>query len=174
MRAALLCPGDSLQRFPGPETYDVVIGVNRVAGSVPCHYAAMLDMLPYQMLRRSGGDFIGTPVHVTGRTERRKLAIEFPDVERFPFVDWSTISAVPRGIRWGLYSATMALVLARSLGATEVECWGVDWRGAADWDGTTHQKFVRNDERWKNEIGIWHATVQAIGIPVVRCQEAMA
>jgi len=174
VRVALLCPGDSLRLFPGTETYDVVIGVNRVAGSVPCHYAAMLDTLPYQMLRREGGDFIGEPVHVTGKSERRKLAKEFPDVERFPFVDWSTISGIPRGLRWGLYSATMAMVLARSLGASEIECWGVDWQGTADWDGATDGKFVRDDNRWKNEIGIWHATVQAIGIPVVRCQEVTA
>jgi hypothetical protein len=33
-------------------------------------------MLPYQMLRRAGGDFIDKPVHVTGKSERRKLLQE--------------------------------------------------------------------------------------------------
>ncbi|GAH27881.1 unnamed protein product, partial [marine sediment metagenome] len=63
------------------------------------------------------------------------------------------------------------LVAAFHCKAQEIECWGVDWEGKADFDGFGHSKMKRNDARWASERAQWGRLVQALekrGIRVTR------
>jgi len=172
MRAALLCPGPSLAQYPGREGYEIVIGVNRVAGRITCDYACMLDVTPYELLRRDGLDFVGDPVHTTPARARAKVLRKWPDAERFAHMDLQAIDSVPTSLRWRLYSVTCGLVLAHHLGAESVDCWGIDWHGELDWDGLADARFVRTDERWRQESVVFANVAAVLGVPVTRMQEA--
>lgn len=52
---------------------------------------------------------------------------------------------------WGNKSAPAAIAFAVKLGAVQVDCYGMDWSGGADWDGWTPGN--RDEDRWADERG---------------------
>lgn len=93
-------------------------------------------------------------------------------IARFGWLDGQTYhrsEEAPQ--RWSMYSATAALMLAKRLGATVVECWGVDMRDELNWDGTAEPTANRSPERWACERIVWEKTrnvLEEAGIEVVR------
>ncbi len=69
--------------------------------------------------------------------------------------------AYPRQPGWSIFSATMALVDLHRRGMTHVDCYGIDWKGTADYDGVQAGQN-RGDDRWKQEMQIWDRTVSML------------
>ncbi len=155
MRAALLCPGPSLRAYPGREGqggFDLVIGVNRVATLHPVDVWACGD---WPLIEQERGRVLGEPtlfVAASGAAQLRDHSpagpwpfktIEFEQLEQGGF-------ATSAGPQWNLFSTTAALMFAGWVGATRIDCYGIDWRGTLDWDGTA-AGGNRSPERWQLE-----------------------
>lgn len=150
---AILCPGLSLAQFTQqPGEYDVLIGVNRAAGFKPCDYWVMLD---YETFARS--EPIGWPTIVTRGGIYRALVRAFPDAKKHPFINAKLYDG-PIAQRWKAFSSTTALMFAAHLGATRIDCFGMDWEGLSDWDGMPHAG--RDPERWEREMKLWEGLVR--------------
>ena len=55
-----------------------------------------------------------------------------------------------------LLIVTAAIVYAAFKGATEIDVYGADWEGTADFDGVQGGKN-RSEDRWREERGIFGA-----------------
>jgi hypothetical protein len=153
MSVAILCPGRSVTQFaPGPGEYDKLIGVNRAAGFKPCDYWVMLD---YEVFARS--EPIGWPPIVTRGGIYRALVRAFPEGSKHPFINAKSCDG-PVSLHWKAFSSTTALMFAAHLGATRIDCFGMDWEGDSDWDGTPHTG--RDPERWAREEKLWDDLVR--------------
>lgn len=71
-------------------------------------------------------------------------------------------------LKWGLFSATAGLYLARQLGARTVNVYGADWTDEPDFDGVAMEGNRRNQERWGEERRIWHDLIEHLGLTVHR------
>ena len=149
MKAAVLCPGPSLPKEFDRTGYDHVIAVNRAALSTDADYIILPDdytlgWLTANALRRR-------PVIVSSLHKYRQMidslwiALHSPFLERD--IHWLEVP----GYQWWTKSLTTALVLAAWMGADEIECVGVDWKGTKDFDGFTDSSQQRTDERWTKE-----------------------
>jgi hypothetical protein len=121
MRVAILGCGRSLTRFPGPDEYDQILGINRSYCTAPtadaCTWACVHDApwlashppLPHQSLYASTAAVqwcaqLGRPR--TAQVTDRQLRLYA-----------------------SAYTVQGALALALHLGATSVDLWGCDMRG---------------------------------------------
>ena len=150
---AILCPGLSLNQFAQkPGEYDVLIGVNRAVGFKPCDFWVMLD---YEAFARS--EPIGRPTIVTRGGIYRAIVRAFPEAQKHPFINAKFYDG-PIALRWKAFSSTTALMFAVDLGATRIDCFGMDCEGLSDWDGTPHAG--RGPERWERELKLWDGLVR--------------
>lgn len=167
MKAAVLCPGPSLIEFRGGTGYGAVIGVNRAAAYTPCDWWVICDEQTFAMCVP-----LGSPSVVCDQDCLARLLRKYPRSADYAWLDREHDWPPRKGpCRWWRFSATSALVLAARLGATHVDCYGVDWRGACDWDGYTHSGQCRTVTRWADERQVWQSTVDTLaerGVTVER------
>ena len=187
MTVTLLCPGPSLSRFPG--TKNLTIAVNRAClnKQVGPSYATTLGKVSgfrcdwwacsdYPMIRDY--EALCRPALFTNGNTRTDITGKFSYL-------FSEILAKEElyedfnqhKIPWTLYTATSALVLAAHLGATEIEVWGADFTGVADWDGHEYQWQgneawrTRGGDKWDGQVKNWAETCKALrarGIQIIR------
>lgn len=158
MRVALLSAGPSLEHFDRTirsECFSARIGVNTAAAKYPVDYWSVADQDRFAEIHP-----IGFPAVFTMGPERDKMMAQNPHrIARHRVLVWKDIGrdvhAPNDGWRW---SCTSALILARWLGATEIDCYGVDMTGAADVTGQT--TIYRNPERWAEEQVLWAKLVR--------------
>lgn len=148
MKTALLCPGPSLADYQ-PGEHELVAGVNRAVSVAPCDFWVFLDDRPFFSATPIGEPCLVTSSMIYRRFERKKLL-----TNAGPFIDRARL-LFDGDARWGRFSATNALVLLANLGATEIECFGVDMVGTKDWDGFGHEQDKRDVARWKEEAALW-------------------
>jgi hypothetical protein len=81
----------------------------------------------------------------------------------------------PEHLDWRRFSGTLALAYAGSLlpDGGAIDCYGVDWSGQADWDGTVWESYRRDDDptRWHDERLNWRRLtdwLDARGVTVQR------
>jgi hypothetical protein len=164
MKTALLCPGPSLADYRTSD-HEIVVGVNRAVSVAPCDFWVLLDDRPF----RSASP-IGEPCLVTsGAIYRRFIRKSLLTKDR-PFIDRQNLY-FDGNAPWGRFSATNALVLLLNMGATSIDCFGVDMVGTKDWDGFGHDQDKRDIERWKEEATLWNRLTQYLsehGCEVVR------
>lgn len=173
---AVLCSGPSFAEFlADPAVHGLYIGVNRVVAHFPCHWWSFNDARTFgswSPLCREGR----LPAIFTTReafTEVRGVAND--RAHTWLFHD-QAVTACPRKPGWVHYSFTSALVLAEHLGAKLITLYGVDQKGAEDWDGAAPNTVNRPESRWSNER---YKTLKAIdylrtrGIGVVRGLEGV-
>jgi hypothetical protein len=173
MKAAILCPGPSLQRAI-IDGHDLTIGVNRAAAFTSCDVWAAGDI---PMLTDHRPKVIGSPELLTAANTAAYLrdhatawpgkVTEFEDL--FGFLD-------PHALPWTLFTFTASIVFAAWRGATEIDVHGCDWRGLEDFDGWA-QAGNRSDERWKLESQIYARladTLAGRGVTVRRNQSEMS
>lgn len=163
MRAALLSAGPSLVRTYDPDAkYDLRIGVNTAVQKFACDWWSVAD--GHRFIEIDGdGTVIGKPD--VWMIDAQHLHVQCYAADRYKayrFHGWdATFDEVGASRSWANASAPCALILARSLGATEVDCYGVDMAGGLDVsgkiDGSTH---YRNEKRWELERGLWHLIVE--------------
>jgi hypothetical protein len=163
MKIALLCPGPSLSLTYEPSGHAHVIGINRAVLGFACDWWAFTDWQPFLHyhhfadLSRLGLFFSGTALD---ELLRRGMAARMQDARTLlPFEDIDP-ARTRDALRWGLFTAPAALMLARHLGATSIDVYGADWTDEPDWDGQRMTGCVRDDARWSNELPIWRGVVE--------------
>jgi hypothetical protein len=162
MNAAILCPGPSVQLTYEPNGHGVVIGVNRAVLAYPCSWWVFTDWQSFLHshhvadVAKLGLFFSGTALDellrrgMAGRMRQARTLLAFEDIDPDRTRD---------RLKWGLFSATAGLWLARHLGAEQVDVYGADWAvDAADYDGIKVPGCNRDAARWDVEQGIWLAT----------------
>lgn len=153
MRAVILCPGPSLARYlAAPVGADLTIGVNRAAEAVACDWLAAIDCGVVAQMPIKGRPALFT----SAKTWSRALAdgaapSRFEEILLHEEIQFTT--SCPASPGWKTFSITTALVLAEFLQATEIELFGADWLGVADWDGSVPPEaaHTRSDARWGAE-----------------------
>ena len=181
MRAAILCPGPSLQyylRVRPPA--DVFIGVNEAVEAAHCHWWSCVDWEPFT--RHTP---IGDPVRFTKEINRRRVLyhLKVPENEHRTseqYRGWLLHEEVSGGARattcppdgkWGARSAMAAIVLAEWLGAGEIVMYGADMDGRDSYNGAPEHAVSRSARRWKEELEKLTAIVdwlQANGVTFCR------
>lgn len=160
MKAVVLCPGPSLADLKSLPQSDVSIGVNR---AVLAHHCDWLVAGDYPFLREY--DFGYTLKLFTSR------ATKVPRPERFSQVLHNEDLSFPQPPAWRSKSVTLALVLAAYLGATQIDLFGADMAGTADWDGHEYQmrgyppgqaQRDRSPQRWDLERVLLSETIQML------------
>lgn len=198
----LLAPGPSLGRWGTPADgdpqafgvgrYDLKIGINRAAIGHRVDAWCALDWRSHDARvghpdrAVNGGievwaaDVIGSPVLLTNAASAESL-IRHGIAWRGEVVTTDAIAkVVPHAgpaagelAGWTLLSVTSALVYAWWRGATRIDCYGVDQRGQADFDGVVAGSD-RTVDRWQNkEIPLWNRLVAELrrrGVTIERHQ----
>lgn len=167
LRIALLCPGPSLASFPGAGGYDLTIAVNRAAAHTACNYWVCCDADSFPRCVP-----VGEPTIVCSQDQRRLMERKYRASLNYAwrssqsgFRRWPSETFPRKRIAWHRFSSTVALGLVLQLVRSQrargerrhaiVDCYGVDWAGKADWDGTTDPAFRRDDVRWQTEQKLW-------------------
>lgn len=164
MRAAILCPGPSLQHYlyARPD-YDVTVGVNRAVTVARCQWWSCTDWEPFTWFTPIEGT---APVKFAPEINRRRYLyhVGIPEAEHGKpehCKGWllheeiaygARPTTCPRKGKWRCFSSLSALVLAEWLGATEIVMYGADMIGGDDFDGPPAYRATRTDYRWQNEI----------------------
>lgn len=191
MKVALLSQGPSLEKtWPGPERYDVVVGVNLTAFRWPCDWWALADADAYRRWRLGTKDrnenpltLLGDPrfflhrgvigdlrnhVHdpTAGAIDSQWL-IDLPKVKFHdeaalpaPILESLPRSSLSPAVRWNHYGGPTGLVCAFQSGASEIDCYGVDLAGVTDFLGGPNH--TRNEARWAQEWLTWTKLVDGM------------
>ena len=175
MKAAIVAPGESLRFWHGTMCgckacvpYDLVLAVNRaiLACWGECTHWVFLDAYTCQMAVNAGAGYLG-PRCVTTLREWDLVCARYRYMKACQFVDRDRFEKLPAELEWRVYTVTTAVAAAVELGARRIDCYGVDQKGTADWDGFTDARQRRNPRRWERERRIWTAVCNhaaAIGI----------
>ena len=166
MRVALLSAGPSLSSsfHPDAAPHDVRIGVNTAASLFACDWWSCADQHRFAEIEP-----VGTPRLFTIDAEYHKMQSRNGDkVAKFEVQGWKSVFAdVSAPSIWQNFSATSALVLARWLGATHLDVYGVDMTGVTCCAGETMAP-QRKQSRWERERDLWAEIVNWLPFPVVR------
>lgn len=164
MRVALLSAGPSLQASYGPvdpKLHKLRIGVNTAVNLYKCEWWACADSHRFIDIHNAG--VIGKPQAFCIDAQRDRTICFEPDIaKKYKITGWDEVFAeVGASTSWMSNTAPAALILAKWLGATEIDCYGVDMAGHLDTTGkiddSTH---YRNEQRWNMERQIWTLIVQ--------------
>lgn len=143
MRAAILNPGPSLLAFP-PDFDGLVIATNRVGLTYRSDIWACLDLK-----RDDGGGVLRWAASVVGQPRLLTLQATSETVLRrrawpssFIIVEWFRENYAPYKL-WSNLTSTAAIACAAHLGAKDIRCYGMDWSGAAGFDGVEAPAFER-------------------------------
>jgi len=156
-RAAVLCPGPSLfAAIPtlqagtaGP--YDVTVAVNRAAAVMPADFWAILDAESFDDVEPKG-----TPTIVIGERACKQLTRKHPNIRStFDITLREDLAAPPRSTFWYRWTALVAVVTAWNFGAHEIDVYGADLKGKADFDGVILPRQHRDKRRWQRERSAW-------------------
>jgi hypothetical protein len=196
MKAAILCPGPSVNDFPRHwRDYDLRLGVNRTPLCFAVDWWVATDDRILKTFRPPYVPKLFTQKETEYRLSKQpdfrikptmlyeSLFDEFPNTGH-----WCEVHGLTESERrccelggkhnWSFLSATAALVLAAHLGATQIDIFGADWKGTGDWDGFEYDypgeeaHRTRNAERWETREkpcwNRWVAKLKARGIEVNR------
>ena len=163
IRAVVLCPGPSVVRFNGPlcddvtTFYNIAIAVNRAAGAFGCDWWVCLDARSF-----AACEPMGTPKIVCSQNQYRLMCAKWPQAAKHKHKKHWPGKIPTSKCKWNHFGSTVAIELAFRLGAVEIDAYGVDWDGKADFDGYTDTNQVRNADRWRREAEIFGALAEEI------------
>jgi len=170
-RAAILCPGPSIDLYPGADAYDLVIGVNRAAAMRPCEYLVALDAHTATFF--DDAPLLGTPTVICSPGvygDQCILRAGWPGLRHLDYLDArETVPGKP--VRWHQFGLMTALAWAAHLGATCITVYGADWSGTTDADGFSDKRQRRDPGRWRKEQTRWTETtglLKTLGVTVDR------
>lgn len=169
MIVAVLCPGPSLMRtWPAAvRSYDVKIGINRAVLAVRCDWWSIMDR---HVLANYSPDYpikfyIGKGFQYQHSDAPKLEGRERVDPEQFgePFTTCRYMNDDGRVIKcgaWNSFSTTRAIVAAAwHQRAAEIDIYGADMMGVADYDGFTCPADNRKAARWAKERAILDQTI---------------
>lgn len=160
MNVALVSCGPSASAFAISDHEGPIIAVSRMATKVRADYWACFD---YPVAKEIGEWIIGFPrlystADTVGSLARRKS-------------QWSQMAIVADTLDcpiddWMAFTAPACLVLGAAMGATRIDCFGVDMAGTGDATGGTegNPDVVRTAQRWEREREIWESIVGWVGL----------
>lgn len=133
MKAIVILPVVAVLPFTAPQDIPI-IGVNAAAEKFTCTHFVAGDLHVIQSVKP-----LGTPQRVFPKpVTERAMVDEGVDVQANLHVE-DLFKGYPRSGKnsapWSAHSATMALVLAASLGATQIEVMGLDRAAMVDIEG---------------------------------------
>jgi len=146
MKAVVLCPGPSLRKFEKPDAYRLIVGVNRAAQFTPCDIWVALDARTFGETKA-----LGRPVLVTATDQYEIMCKQHAKARKLEHRSSADLSFPRTPVAWHTKGLTTAIVVAYLQGAREIDCWGVDWSGVADWDGRALPTQKRSPKRWREE-----------------------
>jgi hypothetical protein len=161
MRIAILAPGPSLARYqPGEHDlrHDLRIAINLAATIHRCDWWTVGDWQAIECMTELGTPDIYTMPSSVDAAQSRRAGRHV--------LAWSQPLQ---------FSAPAALVLARDLGATAIDCYGVDMAGTTYVDGSTNKCLT--DRRWQHEQRLWDEQVHLLrhaGVAVTRHQASVS
>jgi hypothetical protein len=160
VKAIVLSPGPSLASYV-PREADMILGVNRAATAFAVDCWVCGDT---PLVEQIADKIIGAPTLVTYAVTRDTLR-DHGFSWRGELEAWTSIAESnwlhTSVVNWPWCSFCAAIVYAAHKGATEIECFGCDWSGRNDWDGTAAGKN-RSDDRWREERAIFNALVEVL------------
>ena len=130
---------------------DLVVGVNRAATSVTCNVWVAADS---PLIEREAENVKGSPLLVTSPNSIDVLRDHKFTWRGKVFDETKMFGFAPHPLNYVTFSSTIALVYCGFVGATEVDVYGADWSGTADFDGKV-AGLNRSADRWKLEREIW-------------------
>jgi len=166
MRAAILCPGPSLKTVEGRkskvEGTDYVIAVNRAVLWGPCDYWSCPDVHTFAWLVKAGG-VSWQPTLVCLRQIHRVMLERYrAETERYGFFARGQINFEAPNLQWQRFGAHVAIAMACHLGASTIDCYGMDLAGTEDADGFAHPLQRREPERWELERRLFGELVELL------------
>lgn len=178
MKAIVLSPGPSLAAYT-PRAADLTIAVNRAAIAQACDVWACGDTPAVE----ANAEAVLEACKLRGQAVPKLLSYSVSiDTLRDHRFTWPSeiISWTPMAesflhtsvANWPFTTALSALVYALWQGATEVDIYGADWEGTADYDGVQAGKN-RSDDRWNEERFVFTKIVEHFsprGIAIERKQ----
>lgn len=167
MNIALVSCGPSASAFSASDHEGPIIAVSRKAKEVRADIWACFDL---PVVLQIQADVIGSPRMFTIYNTFESLQRRQSKWCNRAMLAESFECPVPQ---WALFTAPACLVLAAAMGATRIECWGVDMSGDGDSTGgaTGNPDVVRTEARWERERAIWagvEAWVKGKGVEVRR------
>lgn len=172
MNVALLSAGPSLSSSYGPAdqaAFDIRIGVNTAVTLFPCDWWVCADTHRFvQIVNGEEGDRkpIGKPrlAMIDGQIHNAQ-AMHADLINQWQVTGWDQVFRESGADKSRANNSGPAgLVLAKWLGATSIDCFGVDMVGNTDAVGRPCK--YRVDGRWIKEREDWQAFVKWLGIPV--------
>lgn len=166
MQVALLSAGPSLLRtFEDSFEFDVRIGVNRAAEKFRCDWWAVGDWQAIVGHGMAALQPLGDPQVFTLDTSIESMDLRSLRVAK-PLAGFkSTCGYLNPPIRWATWSATAGVVLARHIGATSLDVFGVDMSNTPD---VCNKPGRHGPDRWQRERPVWEACIQWIRSQGVR------
>ena len=158
MRAAILCPGPSLDvTWPNDGwQFDLVIAVNRAALTHRCDWWAFCDgekFGKWMAGMKKRPPRIVASSNAVSLIEKKGFNDLFRKFEHRVFE--GIFDRVPTSLCWPVYSATAAAAFAFSEGARRIDFYGADMEGVEDFDGATDPTNNRTAQRWQHERENW-------------------
>jgi len=173
MRVAILSQGPCTGRWAPPrEGYDLRIGVNSAAAEYAVDWACFADYTGWALVHTAKGiryftkhDIATDLQNDAKHTGFLGTWLEYGRPNAIYEADLKPRPPLPEGIPGRIkYSGCYALWLAWHLGATEVECFGVDLGGTRDFLGRPEVSMnCRGPSRWDRERAAWYAMCEAFG-----------
>jgi hypothetical protein len=158
MKVALLSAGPSLRKSFDPAVpYKLRIGVNTAVQFHKCDWWVCADSHRVEEIESK---VIGKPKLFMVDGQRDQMDGDCR--KRWKITGWREVTAeIGASMSWLNNSGPAALLLAKWLGATHVDCYGVDMAGGLDatMEQTPSSKY-RNDQRWALEKSFWHLISQ--------------
>ena len=145
IRAAVIAPGPSMPlalpaeadfRSSGEPGGDRVAGDSLGRRGLPAGLAKQANVIGSPTLLTANTS--ATWLRANGHAWRGEM-VEFESLH-----DWLH----PNEVDWPFLTALAAIVYAGRAGATQIDCFGMDWTGTLDWDGTAGG-LNRSNERWQ-------------------------
>jgi len=178
MKVALLSAGPSLQASYGPAVHDhdLTIGVNTAVQFFPCDWWACADRHRFVEIDKYGVKTIGKKkklpkLFMIDAQLHDARCYEANQIDRYDVTGWNDVyEATGASKAWADRTATSALILAKHLGATELDVFGVDMDGHLDCTREiTDSTKYREPTRWLLERQMWtliRGWIEARGVKV--------
>lgn len=150
MKAAVLCPGPSLQFLRSPVVgYDATWAVNTALKLQDADWFSAADMPLYKGLVADRRPRIGA-LTMGSTMEKARTLPDWLGVKKW--VPWSNVSFIDRHVKTGRHinwSLQAALCHAAELGAKTIDIYGCDLAGTVDASGYGGEE--RTEDRWQRE-----------------------
>lgn len=154
MRIAILCPGPSLLRWSEFDE-EILIGVNRAPAilepaGIRCHWWVFSDwklLVPEPGIQKQPSYRTRVLMGDSVEPHAQQRSLFLPA----SYTLYRDLYDICPYKPWTIYTVTASMMLAKWLGAAEINCYGCDHTNEPDADGVNLDGNKRDADRWKEE-----------------------